>query len=171
MNATVTIHSPLPAEHPFYANVGRVASEWAHLEHIIDVTIWEFLGVDNRLAACLTSQYPGIGQRCNAICALGLAMGLTKEDVKPFRKLKSDAFDVADWRARWVHDPWYVELGTNKPAQFRAMSQVDPRYGLHEISKDEVEKTIKAIRKLQDAARDAQKIVRAALATLLGKQV
>src|SRR5436190_450935 len=27
---------PLPDDHPFYALVGRVASEWAHLEHIVD---------------------------------------------------------------------------------------------------------------------------------------
>jgi hypothetical protein len=169
--ATVkNVHGPLPEDHPFYVIVGRVASEWAHLEHIIDVTIWELLGVDDRLAACLTSQYPGIGQRCNAICALGLARGLTKEQVKPFRQLKSAAFDVADWRARWVHDPWYVVIETNKPAQFRAMSQVDPRYGLQEISQDEIEETMKAIKELQDGARAAQKIVRDALAALVGKQ-
>src|SRR4051812_10953844 len=28
--------APLPAEHSFYALVGRVASEWSHFEHILD---------------------------------------------------------------------------------------------------------------------------------------
>jgi hypothetical protein len=41
----VTIHGPLPEDHPFYALVGRVASEWAHLEHILDTTIWDLLGI------------------------------------------------------------------------------------------------------------------------------
>ena len=54
---------PLPEDHPFYALVGRVASEWAHLEHIIDLTIWKLLDVDDRLGACLTAQYPGVGHR------------------------------------------------------------------------------------------------------------
>ena len=130
----------------------------------------ELLGVDSRLAACLTSQYPGVPQRCNAVNALGLARGLTNEQLKPFRKLRSDAFDVADWRARWVHDPWYVESGTDKPAQFRAMPPVDPRYGLQEISKAEVERTITEIRQLQDQAKAAQKSVFAALAALREKQ-
>lgn len=156
---------PLPEDHPFYALVGRVASEWAHLEHIVDLTIWKLLGVDERLAACLTSQYPGLSQRCNAVCSLGIASGLTKEQVRPFAKLKNDAFDDADWRARWVHDPWYVQEGT-KPAQFRAMPHVDPRFGLQEISEEEIRATITEIKKLQEQARLAQQIVLDALAAL-----
>src|SRR5262245_35059281 len=38
--ATLLPPPTLPEEHPFYALVGRVASEWAHLEHILDTTIW-----------------------------------------------------------------------------------------------------------------------------------
>jgi hypothetical protein len=131
---------PLPEDHPFYALVGRVASEWAHLEHIVDLTIWELL----------------------------LARGLTREHVKPFRKLRSEAFDDADWRARWVHDPWFIQEGT-QPAQFRAMPDVDPRFGLQAISEDEVKSTIDEIKKLQQQARDAQKIVLDALAALREK--
>jgi hypothetical protein len=160
---------PLPEDHPFYALVGRVASEWAHLEHIVDLTIWELLGAEPHLAACLTSQYPGLGQRCNAVCSLGIARGLTKEQVKPFRKLRSDSFDSADWRARWVHDPWFIQEGT-KPAQFRAMPEVDSRFGLQEISREEIKNTIKLIKELQDRARSARKIVLDALAALPEKQ-
>jgi hypothetical protein len=156
---------PLPENHPFYTLVGRVASEWSHLEHIVDLTIWKLLGVDNRLAACLTSQYPGLSQRCNAVCSLGIAKGLTREQLKPFRKLRSDASDDADWRARWVHDPWFIQEGT-QAAQFRAMPEVDPRFGLQVVSEDEINRTIGEIRALQQQARDAQKSVFDALAAL-----
>lgn len=156
---------PLPEDHPFYALVGRVASEWAHLEHIVDLTTWELLGVDNRLAACMTAQYPGLPARCNAVCSLGIARGLTKEQVKPFRNLKNEAYDEADWRARWVHDPWFVQEGT-QPAQFRAMPAVDPRFGLQAISEDEIQETIREIKALQQQARNARKAVLDALASL-----
>src|SRR5262245_1557816 len=33
----------LPDEHSFYNMVGRVASEWAHFEHVLDLAIWELL--------------------------------------------------------------------------------------------------------------------------------
>ena len=85
--------------------------------------------------------------------------------MKPFRSLKSDAFDDADWRARWVHDPWFVQEGA-QPAQFRAMPAVDPRFGLQAISEDEMQETIREIKALQQKARDAQRVVLDALATL-----
>lgn len=156
---------PLPDDHPFYALVGRVASEWSHLEHIVDLTIWQLLGVDHRLAACLTAQYPGIPARCNAIQSLGAAKGLTRKQLSPVGKLKDDSYKVAESRARWVHDPWFVQEGT-QPAQFRAMPASDPRFGLQPIVDTELHETIQAIKVLQQKAREVQKAVLDALAAL-----
>src|SRR5580700_5640440 len=61
--AVLTIHKPLPEEHPFYSVVGRVASEWSHLEHILDLTIWEIIGIRPEIAACVTSQILGVNPR------------------------------------------------------------------------------------------------------------
>ena len=33
----------LPDAHPFYALIGRVAAEWARLEHNLDLIIWDLL--------------------------------------------------------------------------------------------------------------------------------
>jgi hypothetical protein len=38
--ATVLVYTPLPKRHEFYCLIGRVASESAHVEHILDATIW-----------------------------------------------------------------------------------------------------------------------------------
>jgi hypothetical protein len=35
--ARIEIHEPLPKEHPIYSLVGRVASEWSHYEHVLDL--------------------------------------------------------------------------------------------------------------------------------------
>jgi len=166
---TVRSYSPLPADHPFYAMVGRVASEWSHLEHILDMTIWDLLswkttGLTGSLMASVTSQILGVNPRCKAIAALGAARGLQDSLLKPFRKLKADAFAVAEWRARWVHDPWYMETGSGTPAQFRAMPEVDPRYGIQDIGHDELGRTIEEIKSLQEQATKLRSAVLVALA-------
>lgn len=164
----VRLFTKLPDEHPFYNMVGRVASEWAHLEHILDLTIWKLLswkttGITDPLIASVTSQILGVRPRVNAISALAVARGLPDNVIKPFRKLAQDSFLVGDWRARWVHDPWYGEytftdddnLSTAKVAQFRAMPPVDPRFGIQAIQDSEIEDTITRIRALGNEASRA----------------
>src|SRR5436305_14777871 len=59
-----------PKTHPLYAAVGRVAAEWAELEHNLDQIIWRLSGTTAPLAACITSQMIGHFPRFNAIVAL-----------------------------------------------------------------------------------------------------
>jgi hypothetical protein len=164
--ATLRQPPTLPEEHPFYALIGRVASEWAHLEHILDTTIWGLLGANEELAACVTSQIMGIGPRCKAILTLGFARNLHEKILAPFRKLMNDSYSTADCRARFVHDPWFVQAGTEGASQFRAMPYVDMRFGKQDIDKREVETTIKKIRDLQNRASELRKNVLSALEAL-----
>ncbi len=47
---------PLPAKHSRYALIGRVAAEWAQLEHLLDLIIWNLLTrLDRETASCLTA--------------------------------------------------------------------------------------------------------------------
>ncbi len=165
----VTINGPLPEAHPFYALVGRVASEWAHLQHILDLAIWDMLGTRPEQAACVTSQIMGVGPRCHAVALLGVQLNVPKDVLKLFKALRSDSFSVADWRNRWVHDPWYHEVPSGKVFQFRAMPAVDPRYGQHEISEEEVKETISRIKALQETALKARAALADALRTLREK--
>ena len=166
----VTAHTRLPPDHPFYALVGRVASEWSHLEHILDETIWSLLQAQRELIACVTSQILGVGQRCNAIDLLARTRGIGDEFRKPFRQLKQDSFSVGDWRNRIVHDAWLFEIISGKPAQFRAMPTVDPRFGAQEISEEEISETLGKIHSLQSRAIEASFKLSVELSSLLEKQ-
>jgi hypothetical protein len=160
--AALTIHKPLPEDSPFYAIVGRVASEWSHLEHILDLTILDLTGLRPELAACVTSQILGVGPRCKAISSLLLSQSYDKKLAKGFRSLAGDSYSVADWRARFVHDPWYLKIdhaGEQTATQFRAMPSIDPRYGFCEITKDEMDQTITAIKDLQATANGLREAV------------
>jgi hypothetical protein len=154
----------LPETDPFYALVGRVASEWAHLEHILDTTIWGLLGVTDVLAACVTSQIMGVPGRCKAVMTLSAAQGLDEAIWgKPFRQLMSSSYDTSDWRNRYVHDFWVIpEPG--KATQFRAMPYKDQRFGLVEVSKADIDRTLEKIRALQKQASDLRSAVLEAFA-------
>ena len=166
----MSMHTRLPEDHPFYALVGRVASEWSHLEHILDETIWDLLRADKALAACVTSQLLAVGQRCNAIDLLGRARGISDNFRRPYRQLRQDAFSVADRRNRIVHDAWLFEMVSGKPHQFRAMPVADPKFGPQEISEDEISDTLSKIYDLQSRAVEAGTNINQAFSILLKKQ-
>jgi hypothetical protein len=121
------IHKPLLADHQFYAIVGRGASEWSHLEHILNS---QSGSCARRVLRCITSQILGVNPRCKAIEMLLLTETLDTEGSisKAYRSLSSESFKSADWRARFVHDPWYLKVSPSAAetaTQFRAMPTVD----------------------------------------------
>ncbi len=81
--------APLPEDHVFYRNVGRVASEWSHLEHALDVAIWELSGTKPEIASCITAQIMGVGPRCKTIMNLASHFGMSSAELKPLRTLMS----------------------------------------------------------------------------------
>jgi hypothetical protein len=59
-----------PDNHPIYSLVGRATSAWAHLEHTLDLIIWDLIGLDPKRIACVTAQIIGATNRYNAIESL-----------------------------------------------------------------------------------------------------
>jgi hypothetical protein len=168
----VQAYGPLPDDHPFYNMVGRVASEWSHLEHVLDQIIWDLLLSRTKewfpvnALACVTAQIMGVGPRCKAIISLAAHCELNESRViKPFRSLMGASYQLADQRARIVHDPWYIETGSGAPAQFRAMPYSDPKYGFTEITGTEINNLIEAIRDLQKRASGLWRTVKDELST------
>jgi hypothetical protein len=160
--------TPLPADHPFYALVGRVASEWSHFEHILDLTIWDLArwrteGFTAQIAACITAQIGGIPGRCNAIVSLGLLRGIDDAILKQVRKLRGHAYPPADQRARMVHDAWFIEEPSHKPGAFRAMPNSDPRFGVQDIPESKFEDLFKQIAELQTRSTEIRNAISSAL--------
>jgi hypothetical protein len=56
-----------PPGHPIYALIGRAASAWAHLEHTLDLIIWDLLAIEQARAACATAQVIGATNRYKII--------------------------------------------------------------------------------------------------------
>ena len=164
-SVTFRIHAPLPEEHPFYALVGRVTSEAAHLEHALDMIIWELAGIERHdLGACVTSQIIGPAPRCRAIRLLVGRLGLDGELARAAKELRKECGGLADRRNRFIHDPWYVEKTTGEPAQFKSMAFSEPVFGMKDIKKEELDKLIEQFREQREAASKLHAAVQQELA-------
>jgi len=161
--------TPLPKDHPLYKMVGRVASEWSHVEHRLDTIIWALSGTTNERCACITSQIMGVPNRCNAITTLGSFTGISENALKLVNKVKGRSFQIVDDRNRLIHDPWYMEYPAGMAAQFKAMPLKNTHYGLKPVTEAEINKIIQTIKEFGQMAMDARKAVLAELKALRGK--
>jgi hypothetical protein len=166
----VRVHRGLPDEHEFYATVGRVASEAAHLEHMLDLIIWEFFGAEQVKAACVTSQLFGPAPRFQAIISLCINSGLAEATVKQARKLLESSRGATDGRNRIVHDAWYVEDRSGGIAQFRVLPRQNPKqFGTVDTDMDEVKRTLDSLRKWRIAIGDFRSDIMTELSQLKEK--
>ena len=141
-----------PPDHPIYSLVGRVASGWAHLEHTLDLIIWDLTRIEPESVACITAQINGVTPRYRAIVSL-----LKHRKTDTFNKLAEKmeelmrkTYDPTEQHNRIVHDPWYI-THEKLPAQFRAMPTKDPRFGICEIDAKEIEALITTANKLAES--------------------
>ncbi len=147
-----SVRSPLPESHPIYADIGRVAAQWAQLEHILDLTIWDLASIAPERGACITGQVMGARPRFQAIIALCMSCNLKKQIIDSTRELMNKTLNVGEDRNRMVHDAWYMELPSGKTFQFRTMPRKNPTYGLNEIDHSKLVELIARIKRRVDSA-------------------
>ena len=156
-----------PDDHPIYSLVGRVSSEWAHLEHTLDQIIWNLASLDAPQGACITGQFMSIWPRYNAIRAL-LVQREERDPafakfLKYLKKLGGDTQKPSEDRNRIIHDPWYADTGDGQTAQLRSMPRSDPIYGLLDRDRDEILATLASIERLSQGAQRLRNRIAAAV--------
>ncbi|MGH7080147.1 MAG: hypothetical protein ACREFU_18875 [Acetobacteraceae bacterium] len=137
---------PLPDAHPFYAVVGRIAAEWAQMEHAPDLIIWDLLGAPQDLGSCVTQQLSGYRSRFIAITALSSAHGLGKDLTDKITALQGRTQDLAVNRNRFVHGAWFMTQPEEDLAQFKSLTRRQRKFGIEAISDDDARQTINRIR-------------------------
>src|SRR5262249_26807541 len=105
-----------PSDNPIYSLVGQIASDWAYVEHMLDIVIWELAEIEPERGACITAQMMGTYSRFKAIIALlMLRQRLTQKDLSRFINKATDLSNRANGpgekRNRATHDPWYTYTG------------------------------------------------------------
>lgn len=139
----------LPDDHQFYALIGRVAAEWAHLEHVLDLTIWDLVRDPNIVASCLTGQMMGITPRFKAIFALTDYHGISQELTGKYKTLRNQLFQLNDERNRYIHDAWFYLTDDKTIAevgQFKSYSPQTSKLGFDEIPEAKISKFLHKVR-------------------------
>jgi hypothetical protein len=154
---------PLPADHPFYAEIGKVAAEWAQFEHILDLIVWDLAKIPQAEGSCITGAFQSYISRFDAINALADLQGIDKKILNQIDTLLRHARGAAKARNRIVHDAWYEEKVTGQLGQFRSQSLKDKqtqRFGIRDIDRKEVEQLLAQIqRRIAEAHELRQEIL------------
>jgi hypothetical protein len=146
----------LPDDHPFYQLFGRVAAEWALIEHVLDLTIWELAGFSHELGSCITGQLIGQSGRFNALLALVAAKGCDDKMRNRITDLVYKTGNLAKRRNRFVHDAWYLsESESGKSVgQFKSYEPKIGKSGFDEVTETFAIETIDPIKsKLADISQ------------------
>jgi hypothetical protein len=155
-----------PETHAIYSFVGQVASEWAHLEHTLDIIIWELATISQPDGACITAQLMGVAPRYRTLIAQLTHRSKTQPQFARFitkvNTLTGSSHDPQERRNRIVHDPWYVtfESGfglltrplSEQISQFKSMPSKDLKFGIVEADLEQIKKTITDIKNLSAKA-------------------
>jgi hypothetical protein len=124
---------------PHYADVGRVASKWAMLEHEIQRLIWGLAGLDKMTGICITSQIGNSGRLMDALLALLDQKGASKDELQPLRSLSGAISDKQRMRNRIIHDPWYFHFEEDGTVTGYRLEQSAAKIAVHKLIKEELE--------------------------------
>jgi hypothetical protein len=134
-----------PSDHPIYNAIGKVASEWAYYEHLLDDIIKTLIITDPKLVASITAQIMGVSNRYRAIIALCTVHGLSKKVLEKVQSAQNRSFEPQERRNRIVHDPWFMDESTSQTGQFKSMPPKTLTYGVEPINDEYIEKTLSLI--------------------------
>ncbi len=111
--------SPRIIPDEIYTAIGKVATNWATLETLMDSVLWRIASVDDSVGACFTAQFSGIGPRFRVLEAL-LDIRLSGHNLGPrIKELSRQAQKQNDLRNRTIHDPLSFHVETNEPTRLQ----------------------------------------------------
>jgi hypothetical protein len=103
---------------PYHMQVGRIASQWAALDHAIDQAIWKLAEISPALGACITTQLTSTATRLRVMWALLLLRDGSDPLIKKLEKFNAKMYVALEKRNRAVHDPW-CQLDSGEVGQIK----------------------------------------------------
>jgi hypothetical protein len=150
-DSSETAYTTLPKDDPHYASVGRVASNWAILESILDGTIANLALCNEEEMTCVTAQLIGPARRMDAMIALFTFRKGSDTSRKELKAFQGRIQQLGEDRNRVVHDPLCIKTETGEVHKMRATAKGELKYSFEPVSKEKMDKVADDI---NDAIQD-----------------
>jgi hypothetical protein len=129
-----------------YTIIGRVASNWALLETMIDGAIANLANCGEQEMTCVTAQLIGPARRMDALIALFRYQGGSTELRKELKAFQGQIQQLGEDRNRVVHDPLFVKNATGEMHKTTATAKGELKYSFDPVSKEKMATVATAIR-------------------------
>lgn len=144
---------------PYYAAVGKIATNWAFLETYVNRFIWELMDVEQFVGACLTSQIIAPSNRFRALIALVRYRGGKDFHISKLKKLSERVNKLARQRNRFVHDPGLADVRQNF-VRLEITADKELSFGAQPADLDEMHKFADQIKKTAQSFWDLAEEIR-----------
>ncbi len=145
--------------------IGKVATEWALLEHYIDRTIWAVAGVSPEIGACLTSQFSSPRPRLAALSALCARRGLDQSIISSINAFAEKTRGLGGQRNRLLHDSWGMGKSSGTTYRLEVTADRKPVLEFKEVDMGAVVELAKMIRCQRFHYNDIDKQITSALSS------
>jgi hypothetical protein len=142
---------PFTMPDPHATAIGRIAETWAQLEFQIDRGIWELVGVEHQLTACITAQLMSAHPRMKAFTALAEVRGASDTTLSKLNTFAAKIGGLSEKRNRTVHDSRTVDKTTNKVFKLEITAKPKVHFGFKE---EQVEDLKRIHNQIQTALRE-----------------
>ncbi len=132
-----------------FAAIGRVASDWALFETVVNFQSVELAQIQRSIGACFTAQISGIARKLDAYISLARQRGAKPGTISELCEFATDAGRVAEQRNRIVHDPWVLDDPLN-PTRVEITARKKVRVEWIPVSTSEVGDVTKRILELMN---------------------
>ena len=131
-----------------FAAVGRVASNWAYFEMVIDDWCMRIAGIEPNVGSCLCAQIMGSGRKMDAFIAISNFLKANATTIRELNKFTTDMNGLSEQRNRVVHDPWLV-LPT-AATRFELTAKRNLKLGPVQVPTEQVEELARKIERLRE---------------------
>jgi hypothetical protein len=119
-----------------FEHIGRLASDWATIELLVNDCIWKLADVTPVLGACVTAQIFTINNRLMALISLMKLRGFPEEFIKEMNQFSDSLRGPSEKRNRAIHDPVFVAPETGDVGRLEITAQRKPVLEMKPVSED-----------------------------------